>query len=360
MTHRIHNFCAGPCTLPLSVLEAAQNELTNFAGTGMSVMEISHRSKVFMQVHEETLALAQELISAPSRFKPLLLQGGASEQFAMSAQNLLAEGGEAAIINSGIWAGKALSEANRIATMRCIWDGKAKDYTTLPTAEELSIGDKDYRYLHITSNETIGGIQWRKYPDLGIPLVIDASSDYYTRDIPWEHCAVVYGGVQKNLAPSGLALVFVHENYLVDHPEIAKFNCYKTHADANSLYNTPPTWQIYMLNKVLHWMKEKGGISHFNQFSAEKSSKLYAAIDHSDFYYNPIASEYRSHTNVIFRTPSEELDKAFVATAEAAGLSGLKGHRSVGGLRASLYNALEMDSVDALIDFMQQFEQQYV
>lgn len=359
MTHRIHNFCAGPCTLPLPVLEAAQNELIDFAGSGMSIMEISHRSSAFMAIHEETLALAQKLIAAPAEFKPLLLPGGASAQFAMSAQNLLIEGGEAAIVNSGIWAGKALTEANRVATMRSIWDGKAKDYTTLPDPDALS-PDNNYRYLHITSNETIGGIQWRDYPDVDIPLVIDASSDYYTRPIPWSRCAVVYGGVQKNLAPSGLALVFVHEDLLIDHPELPKFACYKTHADANSLYNTPPTWQIYILNKVLHWLKEQGGIEHFANQAAEKSAKLYAAIDNSDYYYNPINPAYRSQTNIVFRTPSEADDKTFIAEAEAAGLSGLKGHRSVGGLRASLYNALSMDSVDALIGFMNQFAQQHV
>ncbi|UJF24929.1 3-phosphoserine/phosphohydroxythreonine transaminase [Suttonella sp. R2A3] len=354
---RIHNFCAGPCTLPLSVLEAAQAELTNFADTGMSMMEISHRSQAFMQIHEEALQLAQRLSGAPEQFKPLLLPGGASQQFAMSAQNLLGNNDIAAIVKSGIWAKKALQEANRVGRMEVVWDGAINDYTTLPESLEL---EKPFSYLHLTSNETVNGLQFPVFPEVDVPLVIDASSDYFSRELPWERCAVVYGGVQKNLAPSGLALVFVREDYLEDHPELAKFYCYKTHADANSLYNTPPTWQIYLLNKVLHWMEEKGGITYFADYAQEKSTKLYAAIDGLDFYHNDVDPRYRSTMNVIFRTPSQDLDIAFAREAEAQGLNGLKGHRSVGGLRASLYNALEMRSVDALIDFMNDFATRHV
>lgn len=357
MPHRIHNFCAGPCTLPLSVLEEAREELLDFQGSGMSVMEISHRSKRFEPLHEEALALAQELIGAPDDFMPLFLPGGAHQQFVMTAMNLLADGGSAAFANSGVWAEKALKEAQRIGKAQEIWSGRENGFTTLPT--QFAPPPPDSRYLHLTSNETIGGIQYRTFPESPLPLVIDASSDYYARPLPWERCAIVYGGAQKNLAPSGIAVVFVRRDLLKDHAGIPKFLTYKAHADANSLYNTPPTWQIYLLGKVLRWMKAQGGIARFEEKSIEKSSLLYHYLDQSDFYQNGIAPEYRSRTNVIFRTPTEALDTRFWQEAEKAGLSGLKGHRIVGGLRASLYNALELDSVHALIAFMDQFAREH-
>ncbi len=358
MTHRIHNFCAGPCTLPLSVLEEAQQELLDFQGCGMSVMEISHRSQRFEPWHEETLALASELISAPEDFHCLLLPGGAHQQFMMSAANLLIDDQEGGIINTGVWAEKAMDEARRIGIMHEVWSGADSQFTTLPQNNELHLPE-GLRYLHVTSNETIGGIQFRQLPEVDVPLVVDVSSDYYTREIPWSRCDIVYGGVQKNLAPAGLALVFVRKSLLRDHPTLPHFLNYETHAKTNSLYNTPPTWQIYILNKVLHWMKDKGGIPYFAKAAAEKSARLYQAIDRSEFYQNALTPEVRSQTNVIFRTPSETMDTTFWKTAETVGLSGLKGHRIVGGLRASLYNALEMASVDALIAYMDDFARQH-
>lgn len=358
MNHRIHNFCAGPCTLPLSVLEQAQAELLNFQGSGMSVMEISHRSKRFEPLHEETLALAAQLIGMPEDFVCLLLPGGAHQQFCMVALNLLPAGNSAAYLDTGVWGKKAYEEAARIGDAHIIWSGKEERYTTLPQEAHIHL-DKPYRYLYLTSNETVNGIQFRNLPSADAPLVIDASSDYYTRSIAWQHTDIVYGGVQKNLAPSGLALVFVRKTLLQENPHINKFLSYKAHADANSLYNTPPTWQIYLLNLVLKWMQAKGGIPYFAAQAEAKSAKLYAAIDESDFYHNDIAPAFRSQTNVIFRTPSEALDTQFWKEAETQGLSGLKGHRIVGGLRASLYNALEMNSVEALIDYMRAFAQQH-
>ena len=357
MTNRIHNFCAGPCTLPLSVLQKAQEELLDFNGYGMSVMEISHRSKMFEPLHYETLDLAAELISLPDNFQTLLLPGGASMQFVMTAAHLLAEGGEAALVDSGHWAQRAGIEANRIGKMTTVWSGKETNYQTLPKSEEIIL-DKDYKYLHLTSNETIGGIEFRELPTVKTPLVVDASSNFYCNEIPWDKCLIVYGGTQKNLAPSGLGLVFVRKDLLVEHPNISKFLTYKIHADNSSLYNTPPTFQIYILNMVLKWMKEKGGIAYFHEFSKQKSQKLYDFIDSSDFYKNEIKPEFRSTTNVVFKTPSEELDTAFWQGAEKAGLSGLKGHRVVGGIRASLYNALEMNAVEDLISYMKQFEKE--
>ena len=357
MPHRIHNFCAGPCTLPLSVLEEAREELLDFQGSGMSVMEISHRSKRFEPLHEEALALAQELIGTPDDFMPLFLPGGAHQQFVMTAMNLLADGGSAAFANSGVWAEKALKEAQRIGKAQEIWSGRENGFTTLPT--QFAPPPSGSRYLHLTSNETIGGIQYRTFPESPLPLVIDASSDYYARTLPWERCAIVYGGAQKNLAPSGIAVVFVRRDLLKDHAGVPKFLTYKAHADANSLYNTPPTWQIYLLGKVLHWMKAQGGVTRFEEKSIEKSSLLYDYLDQSTFYRNDIAPEYRSRTNIIFRTPTETLDTRFWQEAEKAGLSGLKGHRIVGGLRASLYNALELESVHALTTFMDQFAREH-
>ena len=354
MTHRIHNFCAGPCTLPLSVLEEARAELTDFQGSGMSVLEISHRSARFEALHNETLALAQRLIGAPDDFQALLLPGGAHQQFDMIPLNLLADGGSAAYINSGVWADKALKEAERVGNAQAIWSGRDGGYTALP--DTLPALPADCRYLYLTSNETVNGIQYRSYPEAAAPLVIDASSDYYTRsDIPWARSAIVYGGVQKNLAPAGLALVYVRRDLLTDHPRVPRFLTYAAHAAANSLYNPPPTWQIYMLHKVMQWIESKGGIIHFDRASQEKSALLYDYLDRSDYYTNTIAPQYRSRTNIVFRTRSAELDTRFWQEAEKNGLSGLKGHKIVGGLRASLYNALDIASVHALIDYMDAF-----
>ena len=323
MTHRIHNFCAGPCTLPLTVLEEARAELTDFQGCGMSVMEISHRSARFEALHHETLALASRLIGAPDDFQALLLPGGAHQQFDMIPLNLLADGGSAAYIDSGVWADKALKEAERVGQAQAIWSGRDGGYSTLP--DSLPALPADCRYL------------------------------YYTRAIPWERCAIVYGGVQKNLAPAGLALVYVRRDLLTDHPRVPRFLTYAAHAAANSLYNTPPTWQIYLLHKVMQWIERAGGVIHFDRASQEKSALLYQYLDQSDYYSNTIAPQYRSRTNIVFRTRSAELDTRFWQEAEKNGLSGLKGHKIVGGLRASLYNALDISSVHALIDYMDAF-----
>ncbi len=356
--HRIDNFCAGPCTLPKSVLTTAQAELLNYRQSGMSIMEISHRSKLFEPIHFKTLQLARKVIAAPDEFAVLLLTGGASQQFAMSAMNLLQNNNRGAIINSGVWADKALEEARRVGEMVEIWQGSSTNFTSLPDLTDFSIPEGT-RYLHITSNETINGLQFHQLPDVSVPLVIDASSDYYARPIPWERCDIVYGGTQKNLAPAGLTIVFVRRSLLKEHPHLPKYFNYKTHADSDSLYNTPPTWQIYLLGLSLEWIQSQGGIEHFSQMAEQRSALLYQAIDASSFYQNTIPAAYRSKMNVVFRTPSEALDTLFWQSAEKQGLSGLKGHRIVGGIRASLYNALSLDSVKRLIHFMQTFEQLY-
>lgn len=359
MQTRLHNFCAGPCTLPLSVLQQAQEELLDFQGIGASIMEISHRSAIFQTLHEETLALAGELLEMPEEFQPLLLSGGAHQQFCMIPLNLLSADKTAAYLDTGIWSKKAYAEAARIGNAEILWSSKEDGYRQLPEQDYFDVNPETYAYLYLTSNETVNGVQFHELPRASVPLAIDCSSDFYTRRINWADCDVVYGGVQKNLAPAGLGLVFVRKTRLQDIEHINKFFTYQAHAQANSLYNTPPTWQIYLLNLVLKWIKAHGGVAHFEAQSIEKSSKLYNAIDGSDFYHNAIALNCRSRTNVIFQTPSAELDTLFWKEAEKQHLSGLKGHRIVGGLRASLYNALEMASVEALIAYMSDFERKY-
>lgn len=359
MVHRIYNFCAGPCTLPTTVLAEVQAELLDFQGSGMSVIEISHRSKRFEALHFETLALAKKLLRVPDEFEALLLPGGAHQQFVMTALNLLADGGRAAFIVSGIWSAKALREAQRIGPAEALWDGAGQDYTTLPANEALPPLAPDSRYVYLASNETVGGVQFRELPTVAAPLVVDASSDFYTRHLDWARCDLVYGGVQKNLAPAGLALVFIRKRLLVEHPKIPQFLSYKAHADAQSLYNTPPTFQIYVLGKMLRWMEAQGGVDHFAAQSRERSARLYAAIDASAFYRNPIPAPFRSQTNVIFNLPSAELESQFWQEAETQGMSGLKGHRVRGGIRASLYNALPGAAVDALLAFMAEFERRH-
>lgn len=354
MSERIHNFCAGPCTLPTSVLREVQEELLDFQGCGMSVMEISHRSKRFEAVHFETLELAGRLLGMPKSHKALLLQGGAHQQFAMIAMNLLANGGRAAYVNSGVWAKKALQEAKRIGDAYELWSGEADGFTTLPQSA-LPVA-ADTRYAYVCSNETVNGVQFHDLPAIDAPLVVDYSSDYYARSVDWARVILAYGGVQKNLAPSGLALVFVHESLLVEHASLPKFFTYKAHADADSLYNTPPTFQIYVLGKMLKWIEAQGGVAAMEAQSERRSQALYAAIDQSAFYQNSIAPAFRSRTNVVFKTPNEELDTLFWKEAEKQGINGLKGHKLVGGLRASLYNGLEERSIQALLDFMAEFE----
>ncbi|ABQ13312.1 3-phosphoserine/phosphohydroxythreonine transaminase [Dichelobacter nodosus] len=358
MSKRVFNFYPGPCTLPLPVLQQAQKELLDFEGCGMSVMEISHRSQRFEAILAETLSLAKKLIGAPDDFCVLLIAGGAHQQFAMTALNLLADGGSAGIVNSGLWAKRALEEAQRVGKMVELWRAPDGKCTTLPDLKTLTV-PKNLRYVHLTSNETVDGLQFPELPDLGVPLVLDVSSDYYTRPLPWDYCDIVYGGVQKNLAPSGMALVFVRKQCLREHTNLARFFCYKHHADANSLLNTPPTWQIYILHLVLKWIEQQGGVAHFAALAQKRSAKLYDFIDNNDFYRNDVEKKYRSKINVVMRTPSDALDTQFWQEAETHALVGLKGHSAVGGLRASLYNAMEMAGVEALIDFMHDFAQRH-
>ena len=353
---RAHNFSAGPCTLPVEVLEALQAEMVDYQESGMSLIEMSHRGQHFDAVFEEAIALVREQYGVPNEFEILLLQGGATLQFSMVPMNLLGDGARAAYVNSGHWAKGAIADARYYGDVYVAWDGKADRYGRMPVTEELELLPNT-RYLHITSNETIGGIRYFEWPEVEVPLVADMSSDYMTRPVPWSRFDLVYGGVQKNLGPAGLAMVIVRRSALDDaSDQIGKYLRYSVQVDKSSMFNTPPVFAIYVLGKVLKWMKKKGGLEGIELEANRKALLLYNAIDGSNGYYDcPVTPAYRSVMNVVFRLPNEKLEEQFLREASAADLVNLKGHRTVGGCRASIYNAMPMESVVVLTQFMQDF-----
>lgn len=356
MSKRVHNFCAGPCTLPLSVLEEARDEFVDYHDQGMSLIEMSHRAKAYDEVHQQAMQHAMEVYGAPDDFGVMFIQGGATLQFAMAPLNLLGAGARAGYINSGTWGKGAITDARPHGDIYVAWDGTDCNFTRMPRSEEISI-QPDTRYLHITSNETIGGIRMAEWPDVDVPMVADMSSDYMSRPIPWEKFDLVYGGAQKNLGPAGMSIVFIRRSTLDSaNKDLARYLRYDVHLEKDSLFNTPPVFAIYMVGKVLKWMKQKGGLAVIEQEAAHKAGMLYDVIDNSDGYYSsPVEPACRSHMNVVFRLPSEDLEKKFLAEAEQATLVNLKGHRSVGGCRASIYNAMPTESVQVLADFMREF-----
>ncbi len=358
MTNRKYNFSAGPCILPLEVLQEAQQEFVDYQNTGMSLIEMSHRGKHFQAVADEAMALAMEVFGAPDDFTVLFLQGGATLQFSVIPMNLLHTGLQGAYINSGTWAKGAIADGSMHGDVYTAWDGADSQYTRMPNDDEIKL-KPNTRYLHVTSNETIGGIRFSKWPKVNVPLIGDMSSDYMSRSIPWDLFDIVYGGVQKNLGPAGMAVVFIRKSVLENtNREIGKYLRYDIHAKNGSMFNTPPVFTIYMLGKVLKWMKKEGGLNVMERRAAEKSMALYAFIDKSDGYYrSPVDHECRSHMNVVFRLPSEDLEKKFLTEAEQIDLLQLKGHRSVGGCRASIYNAMPVGGVTALTNFMETFRQ---
>jgi len=360
MTDRAHNFCAGPCTLPLEVLEEAGQEFVDYHGTGMSLIEMSHRAPEYDAVHQEAMRLAMEVFEVPDEFSVLFIQGGATLQFAMVPMNLLAGGGRAGYVDSGSWAQGAMKDARPYGEIYTAWDGSADGYARMPASGEVEVRE-DSRYLHVTSNETIGGIRMHEWPDVRVPMVADMSSDYMSRRIPWDKFDLVYGGVQKNLGPAGLAMVFVRRSAIEGlDPDIARYLRYDVHQDKDSLFNTPPVFTIYMVGKVLKWMKSQGGIEAMEKRAAARSAMLYDVIDGSGGFYScPVEPASRSHMNVVFRLPSEDLEKAFVNQADERRLLNLKGHRSVGGCRASVYNALPEESVRTLAEFMAEFQRRH-
>ncbi len=359
MGKRVHNFGAGPCTLPLSALKEAQAEFTNYMDSGMSVIEMSHRGKEYDQTHAEAMALAKEVFGAPDDFEVMFIQGGATMSFSMIPMNLLVDGQKGAYIDCGAWSGKALKDAAYYGEVYAAWSGKDEKYTRMPRNEEIKL-EPDTRYLHITTNETIGGIRTIEWPDVDVPLVADMSSDFMTRPIPWEKFDIVYGGAQKNLGPAGMSVMFIRKSILdKTNKNLGAYLRLDIHCKKESLYNTPPVFSIYMMGKVLKWMKSLGGLKEIERRAAEKAAVVYGAIDGSNGYYNcPVVKEYRSVMNIVFRLPTEELEAKFIAEAKAADLIGLKGHRDVGGCRASCYNAMTMEGVQALKAFMEKFQQE--
>ena len=355
-TRRIFNFSAGPAVLPLAVLEQAQRDLVSLPGVGMSVTEISHRSSTFERLLNDAIEDMRTLARIPREYKILMLQGGASLQFTMVAMNLLTAGSTADYVDTGTWAEKAAQEARKIGTVRVIGSTKADRYGRIPAASELSV-TPNAAYVHITTNNTIEGTQWKRVPDVGsAPLVADASSDIFSAPIDINRFGVIYAGAQKNLGPSGVTVVLVREDLLARSAEsLPTMLSYKVMAENNSLYNTPNTFGVYLLGLTMKWLKSEGGLEQIAARNARKAASLYAEIDRSDFYRGTAQRESRSLMNVTFRLPNEELEKRFDKEATAAGFDGLKGHRSVGGMRASIYNAFPEEGVDALVEFMREF-----
>jgi phosphoserine aminotransferase len=368
---RTINFNAGPAALPLPALERARDEFLDFAGSGMSVMEHSHRGKEYEGVHDEAIALVRELLAVPASHEVLFLQGGATSLFAEIPMNLLEKGKTAQYLVTGAWGEKALGEAKVVSALfgasvavqsTGVGEGKEKSYTRVPAGAQVAV-DPGAAYLHITSNETIHGVQFnvdasRPFPDTGsVPLIADMSSDFLWRPFDVTKFGLAYAGAQKNVGPSGVVVAVVSKEVLdrgrKDIPKIFQF---RTHAENKSLYNTPPTFGVYMVRNVLAWLKGQGGLAKVEEANRKKAGRLYGVIDKNpQFFRSPVEKESRSVMNVVFRLPSEELEAQFIADAKKKGMVGLKGHRSVGGIRASIYNAATYEWVDALASFMEEF-----
>lgn len=361
MSQRAYNFNAGPAAIPLAVLERAQKEFVEFQNSGMSIMEMSHRGAIYEQVHNETEQLLKQLLSIPEGYKVLFLQGGASTQFAMIPMNLLTEGKVGSYVLTGSWADKAYKEAKLIGETHIAASSEADKFMRIPSLEELEVPEQA-AYLHITSNETIEGTQYQQYPDTGkTPLIADLSSDILCRPLDVSKFGMIYAGAQKNLGPSGVTVVIAREDLISQSPKtLPTMLRYDTHFKNNSLYNTPPSFAIYMVNQVLKWLQEQGGLAAVEKKNREKAGVIYQAIDQSGGFFRGCAQqESRSLMNITFRLPSEDLEKLFVKESEQKGFVGLKGHRSVGGLRASTYNAVPYESCAALAEFMADFKRQH-
>lgn len=343
--------------MPFPVLEEAQRDLVALPGVGMSAMEISHRSKTFEDILRQAIEDIRNLAGIPPGYRILMLQGGASLQFSMVPMNLLTGGATADYIDTGSWADKAIKEAKRVGKVNVAGTTKADKYTRIPAQHELTLSAGP-AYVHITSNNTIEGTQWHALPDAGgAPLVSDSSSDIFSRPIDVGRHGLIYAGAQKNLGPSGVTLVIIREDLLSrSEDSLPTMLDYRVHAKNDSLYNTPNTFGIYILGLTMKWLRSLGGLSAIGAINARKAGKLYAEIDRTGFYRGTAQKEHRSQMNATFRLPSEDLEKTFANEATAEGLDGLQGHRSVGGMRASLYNAFPEEGVEALVQFMREFE----
>ena len=349
MPNRIFNFSAGPCMLPLSALEKAQADFLDYKGAGMSLIEMSHRGRHYDEVHHKAIANIREVLDVPESHDVLLIQGGATLQFAMVPLNLMVDGKTADFINT---------DAEKIGPARIIWNGETENFRRIPAEDEYHVGDDD-AYVHICGNETIGGIEYHEYPDTGAtPLVADMSSHIMSRSIEWNKLQLAFAGAQKNLGPAGLALVVIHKDLLGRCKDsLPAYLSYKTHAGKESLYNTPPVFSIYMMKLTLDWVKSAGGLAEMEKRAVARSGALYDTIDGSEGWYHcPVDKASRSRMNVCFRLPTEELEAKFIAEALEEHFSGLKGHRSVGGCRASMYNAMPVEGAERLAEFMVKFK----
>ena len=354
---RIFNFSAGPAVLPVDVLEQAQRDLLSLPGVGMSILEISHRSKPFDDIIEGCEADLRALAGIPDGYHVLFLQGGASLQFSMVPMNLLAAQGSADYIVTGAWSQKAVKEAKRVGGVKVAASTEGENFARVPRQDELTL-DPNAAYVHYTTNNTIFGTEFHYVPNVGsVPLVADTSSDMFSGPMDVSRYALIYAGAQKNLAPAGLTLAIVRDDMLKRTPaSLPTMLQYGVHVENNSMYNTPPVFAIYVMRLVLAWLLKQGGLTAIEKRNAWKADKLYAEIDRSDFYRGHAKKDSRSRMNVTFRLPSEELEKKFIKDATAAGLDGLKGHRSVGGLRASIYNAFPEEGIETLVQFMAEFQ----
>lgn len=355
--NRVYNFSAGPAVLPLEVLKKAQEEMLDWNGSGMCVMEMSHRGKEYMSIAEKAEADFKELMGVPSNYKVLFLQGGASTQFAMIPMNLLGDKNTADYINTGSWSKKAISEAKKFCTVNVAASSEKEKFTTIPEFTTWNL-NKDAAYVHYTPNETIEGLEFHNIPDTGnVPLVADMSSTILSRPVDISKFGLIYAGAQKNIGPAGLTIVIIRDDLLdkvsANAPTMMQ---YKIHTENGSMYNTPPTYSWYIAGLVFEWLKKNGGLTKMSEINQLKAKKLYDAIDSSSMYRNPVQKEHRSWMNVPFILKDEALDKPFLEGAKKEGLVTLAGHRSVGGMRASIYNSMPVEGVEALIAFMKEFE----
>ena len=361
MMSRTINFYAGPSVLPVGVLKKIQEEMVDYQETGLSLMETSHRSQAYDEVHNEAVTLLKELLSIPDNFKVLFLGGGATLQFSMIPLNFLHGERTCDFTLSGAWAKKAYADAVKIGTAHIVFDGAHDGYSSLMDSTLLKV-NPDAAYLHMTSNETIQGVQWKDWPETnGVPIVCDMSSDILSRPIPIEKFGLIYAGAQKNLGPSGVTIVIIRDDMAANCPDsLPAYINYRTHIEKNSLYNTPPVFPIYAMKLVLERMKAYGGLDAMVEHNRKKAHLLYTTIDASKHFYRcPVYPEYRSDMNVVFRLPNESLEKTFIEEAFAQRMVGLKGHSSVGGCRASIYNSMTYKGVKQLADFMINFANKY-
>ena len=356
MEGRIYNFNPGPAALPLPVLQEAQKELLNYKGEGISVLEMSHRSKTFDTIIKDAERLMKEIMGIPDNYKVLFMQGGATLQFAAVPLNLLAEGQFAEYVNTGSWSTKAIKEAQKLGKqVKVVASSEDENFTYIPRDIKVS---PEATYLHITTNNTIRGTEFHEFPETGkVDLIADMSSDINCRRIDVSKFALIYAGAQKNMGPSGVTIVIIREDLLERSPDnIPTMTSYKIIGGKDSLYNTPPTFAVYIVKLVLEWMKAQGGLEKIEAINRQKAKMIYDVLDASSFYQGTARKDSRSLMNITFRLPNEELEKKFVAEALENGMLGLKGHRSVGGIRASIYNAVPLEAVEHLVDFMKKFE----